>query len=351
MTSPVASHIATQARAVELRSAGFSARRSQSEVAGLSTDSRSSDGRQPRGGELWRRPECQAPDAQTETIAVTPAEVVERRVLEWQSMGVEVIQCVTHDRVEFRFHARRHLLVVYEEGVREEGETLVDDIPRSTLRTLAGKLTFVPAGHDYREWQRPRLRSRLICFYFDPAQMPLDSRGNGTAMPFAPRLFFENDGLRETAVKLAATIEDCPEAERYSEALATVVAHELLCIHGHFQRRGSCARGGLAFWQQRILVAYVQEHLAEPVSLAQLAALVDLSAYHFCRAFKQSFGVTPHRYHIDRRIERAKTLLATQTRSVTETALELGFSETSSFSAVFRRITGITPTNYRRSLR
>jgi AraC family transcriptional regulator len=103
-------------------------------------------------------------------------------------------------------------------------------------------------------------------------------------------------------------------------------------------------------WQQRIVTAYIEEHLDEPIPLTALAKLVHLSSYYFCRAFKQSFGIPPHRYHINRRIERAKTLLADRVSSVTEIALELGFSETSSFSAAFRHTTGITPTEYRRAL-
>ena len=79
-----------------------------------------------------------------------------------------------------------------------------------------------------------------------------------------------------------------------------------------------------------------------------LAGLVDLSPYHFARAFKRSFGVPPHRYHVGRRIERAKALL--RDRSVTEVALAVGFAETSSFSAAFRRTTRATPQDYRRTL-
>jgi AraC family transcriptional regulator len=77
---------------------------------------------------------------------------------------------------------------------------------------------------------------------------------------------------------------------------------------------------------------------------------VHLSPYYFCRAFKQSFGIPPHRYHIKRRIERAKTLLADPASSVTDVALELGFSETSSFSAAFRHTACTTPSEYRRTL-
>jgi len=77
---------------------------------------------------------------------------------------------------------------------------------------------------------------------------------------------------------------------------------------------------------------------------------VRLSPYHFSRAFKQSFGVPPHRYHTSRRIEHAKLLLEERTRSVTDIGLTLGFSETSAFSAAFRKATGLTPTSYHRSM-
>jgi AraC-like DNA-binding protein len=64
-------------------------------------------------------------------------------------------------------------------------------------------------------------------------------------------------------------------------------------------------RGIFAVWQQRVVAAYIEEHLAEAIPLHVLAKLVHLSAYYFCRAFKQSFGIPPDRYHINRRIDRA----------------------------------------------
>jgi AraC family transcriptional regulator len=103
-------------------------------------------------------------------------------------------------------------------------------------------------------------------------------------------------------------------------------------------------------WQQKKLAHYIDAHLADEIVLSSLAREVRLSPFHFSRAFKQSFGMPPHRYLTSRRIERAKALLAERTLSVTEIGLGVGFSETSSFTAAFRKLTGETPTEYRRSL-
>jgi AraC-like DNA-binding protein len=112
----------------------------------------------------------------------------------------------------------------------------------------------------------------------------------------------------------------------------------------------SPVRGGLANWQHRLIINYVEDNLSNDISVAQLAEVAQLSLYHFCRTFKQSFGEPPHCYHTRRRIERAKALLANSKRSITEIAMDVGFSETSSFSTAFRRVTKGTPTSYRRSL-
>jgi AraC family transcriptional regulator len=81
-----------------------------------------------------------------------------------------------------------------------------------------------------------------------------------------------------------------------------------------------------------------------------LAELARLSPFHFVRAFKQSFGLPPHRYLSKLRMEQAKSLLADPAMSVTQIGFNLGFNETSSFTTTFRKHIGLTPTAYRRGL-
>jgi AraC family transcriptional regulator len=228
---------------------------------------------------------------------------------------------------------------------------MVDGLPPSRLRDLGGKLTFVPAGTEFRERQAPERPARAICLYLAPDAPFLNPKaGFGEAM-LAPRLFFDNRVLWGTALKLKALIEAGDDASRaYAEALGAVLAHELLRMNGDASVTQHVVEGGLAPWQERTVARYIEEHLGAPIALATLAGLAHLSPFHFARAFKHSFEMPPHRYHNHRRIERAKVLLADPTRSVTTIALELGFSDTSSFTALFRKTAGRTPSAYRRTL-
>lgn len=281
-------------------------------------------------------------------VQAFPASVVKRRTASWHGMKAEIVQVTQRERVEFRYRAASHLLVVYEQGARSTGETAVDGLPPSAMREVRHKLTFVPAGHAYRESHDSRVMARVIYLHIDPARMPVPQ--SAAPQPLTPRMFFENTALRETAGKLAAAIEAGLDDDLgYLDALGAVLVHELVRLDQAVPAK-PVARGGLAGWQQRVVAAYIEDHVDQTIPLAKLAELARLSPYYFCRAFKESFGLPPHRYHTSRRIERAKALLASASQSVTEIGMSLGFSETSSFTSAFRKTTGVTPTGYRRSL-
>jgi AraC family transcriptional regulator len=251
--------------------------------------------------------------------------------------------------MDARFRGPRHLLVVHEQDARLNGESFVEGLPSSRLRDVRGKLIFVPAGCEYREWQEPRGPARIAYFYLEPSQMSAQPRIAGTIS--RPRLFFEDAALSDTTSKLIRLVEDANGDHcLYLQALGAVLMHELMRPNATGQCSETPARGGLAGWQQRIVRAYIEEHLAERISLAALARLVRLSPYYFCRAFKQSFGMPPHRYHNSRRMVQAKALLALPAPSVTDIGMRIGFSDTSSFTTAFRKATGLTPTAYHRSL-
>jgi AraC family transcriptional regulator len=111
------------------------------------------------------------------------------------------------------------------------------------------------------------------------------------------------------------------------------------------------ARGGLPPRALRRVREYVMAHLEESISVQALAAIVGLSRFHFARAFKQSEGVTPHRFLLQCRVRRAQELLAGTELPLAQIALAAGFSDQSHCSRRFRELVGVTPTKYRWSTR
>jgi AraC family transcriptional regulator len=277
-----------------------------------------------------------------------PAGIFRRQIAAWRGLGGEFTSTLRREPFEVGYNGAWHLLIAYESAQRFDGETIIDGLPRSTLRDISRKFVFVPAGLGFREWQEPRSLMSAIYLHLDPDTALIRDEERSRSPACAPRLFFESTALWQTALKLKGLIETGPTASPlYAEALAVVLLHELLDSGRVSAPR---ARGGLAHSQRRAVLEHIEEHLVQEISLSTLASLAQLSPYHFLRAFKESFGVTPHRYHVQKRIERAKELLADRNLSLLQIAIDLGFAEASSFSLAFRKMACMTPSAYRRSL-
>jgi AraC family transcriptional regulator len=287
----------------------------------------------------------------TDRIRFNPSDFVERRVVEWPGLQTEIVTAKEQTPFDYRYRAGKHLLIAAECSERDDGETSLEGLPKSTQRNLSRRLTLVPAGHELYGWQDPRVLARVNYFYIDPHGPLLDEETGLAENALRPRLLFFDEELWRISMAIKNEIvKGGGRFTRYGEALGVMLGHELLRLDSEAGRSVLPARGGLSGWQQKKVADFIEAHLADEVRLSTLAGLVNLSTYHFARAFKQSFGVPPHRYHNTRRIERAKALLSQPARSVTEIALALGFAETSSFSAAFRRVTGASPSAYRRGL-
>lgn len=282
-------------------------------------------------------------------VAFSPADAVKRTTLVVRGIVAQLAHVAAHQRVESFVQGEMHTLIVYQRGEGVDGQAGMDAGPQRFARDLMRKMTFVPAGHAYRDWHSSRSGVSALYFFFDPAVLSHEAEpGSDNEAPPA-RLLFEDTLLWETASKIEAVIgERASDDWLYVEALGRVLAHEVLRSLQRTSAVQSPARGGLAPWQRRATTLYIEEHLGERVSLTTLSEIARLSPSHFCRAFKQSFGVPPHKYHTRRRIERAKELLAESGRSITDIGMEIGFGDTSSFSATFRKVTGLTASGYRR---
>jgi AraC-like DNA-binding protein len=111
------------------------------------------------------------------------------------------------------------------------------------------------------------------------------------------------------------------------------------------------ARGGLAPGALRRVREHIDANLESGIAVRTLATIAGLSACHFARAFKQSLGVPPHRYVLQRRIARAVQMIRDTDLSLSEIALSVGCADQSHFTTLFTRLVGETPRAYRRAFR
>ncbi|MFS2057447.1 helix-turn-helix domain-containing protein [Kosakonia cowanii] len=128
---------------------------------------------------------------------------------------------------------------------------------------------------------------------------------------------------------------------------STLLLTHLVQHYSNVQWQLPTITGGLAPVALRNVLEYIEAHLGEPLLLCDLAAQVSLSEYHFARMFRQSMGVAPHQFVMQRRMARAKALLLSSNRSLTDISLACGFNSASHFSNRFKAAKGITPSQLR----
>jgi len=107
--------------------------------------------------------------------------------------------------------------------------------------------------------------------------------------------------------------------------------------------------GGLARWQARRTLTYIESNLDSKFGVGQLANLASLSKAHFSRAFRHALGLPPMKYVVMRRVERAKLMMSSTTQPLSDIALACGFSDQAHFSKLFRHCVGIPPGHWRRA--
>lgn len=136
----------------------------------------------------------------------------------------------------------------------------------------------------------------------------------------------------------------------YADSLSTALAVHLLRTRCAFAPLEREYKGGLSKFQLRQIVDYINDNLSNNFKLFELAAVVQMSEYHFAKQFKRTTGLAPHQYVIRCRVERAKSLLRQTDLPISETALQLGFHDQSHFTNLFRRWVGVTPKAFRAKL-
>jgi len=135
----------------------------------------------------------------------------------------------------------------------------------------------------------------------------------------------------------------------YADGISTAIVARLLARSSSAASREPSKVAELVRWRLKRAIDYVEAHLAEAVSLADVASAAGLTRMHFAAQFKAATGLRPHEYLLRRRIERAQALLVGTGMSVVDVALSVGFQTQSHFTSVFNRFVGQPPRAWRRS--
>ena len=167
------------------------------------------------------------------------------------------------------------------------------------------------------------------------------------------RVLFGDPTILHLAQLLKAEVVKSSVAEEiYIESIRNLLAVHLIRNYSNIRRSQTkqlAKTASLSILQVKQLQDFIEDNLDQKLSIVQLASLVHLSQFHFARAFKEAVGTTPHRYLVQRRLERSKILLTVTRLSVQEIAIKVGYINLSHFTVQFRRYMGVTPAAYRQS--
>ena len=160
--------------------------------------------------------------------------------------------------------------------------------------------------------------------------------------------------LTASLVQLLDSAQRNLEGDREAAKASIARAGSLLRIEIDRTAAGAAQRpvpGALAGWQVHRVKAYVEEHLEDTIHICDLAAVARRSNAYFCRAFKRTFGETPHAFIIGRRLGRAVEFMLTSDAALSEIAVTCGFTDQAHFCKVFRHHHGQSPAVWRRERR
>jgi AraC family transcriptional regulator len=150
--------------------------------------------------------------------------------------------------------------------------------------------------------------------------------------------------IREMQADLA---DGCPAGRLYGESLANALAVYLQHRYAVWRCAPVVYKGGMSRYRLKWVLDYIVDNLEADLSLSQLSAIAGMSPHYFSELFKQSTGLSPHRYVLRQKIERAKEHLCNPRLTLIEAGFEVGFENPSHFARVFRKVVGVSPSHFR----
>src|SRR5690348_3111881 len=240
-----------------------------------------------------------------------------------------------------------HVVMTYPTGVQRLERRSGKSVAIGTART--GVVTIIPAGSSAR-WDIPG-PVNVVQLYLPHKTLERIALEANTS---APGQLLERTGHPDPVTSrllLSASdaVEGCAALDAlFRHQLTDLLATRLLAAHAGVPAVVQPAIGGLAPTVLRRAIERLRSDSDADVSLAALASDAGLSRFHFCRAFKESTGLSPHAWLRQHQLDQAMAMLRDTDESVVSIAVALGYSSQTAFAAAFRKLTGETPSDWQR---
>jgi AraC family transcriptional regulator len=252
----------------------------------------------------------------------------------------------------YHFQSRCHSVSV-QYSCSMQGAVRIADGPHSHGTYERNNITIVPAGAEYTlDSATSSSRIGVLRVWLEPQMLHgLCGDDQDLGLTLVPRL-----KLRDRAIERIASVlrDECKHPNLagpvYIESLVVELGVHLLRNYAAEVPAGAplhLPKSGLSQSRLRQVIEYINAGLDRPLSLFDLAHVAGQSPYYFCKSFRASTGQSPHRFLLSRRIDKARQLLADRNRTISDIALECGFSSQSHMTSAFRRMRAGTPASYR----
>lgn len=217
-------------------------------------------------------------------------------------------------------------------------------------RTVAGtrSIHLLPPGPDRSLANRDQTEGIVLSIAPAFLQKVLADSLPGGRLELVEKFAFEDGQIERLVAALHIETEaGAPTGRLFGQTLASALVVYLAQRYSTSPPKVSAHRGGMPSARLKRVLDYIGAKLDEDLSLLVLANVVGMNLYYFARLFKQSTGLSPHRYVLEQRVARAKQLLHTPEMTVLEAGVRTGFGDQGHFTKVFRRFVGVTPTKFR----
>jgi AraC family transcriptional regulator len=222
---------------------------------------------------------------------------------------------------------------------------------RVDSREMDGNMVWViPPGIPHSvHWNR---RANLVHIYLDNGffSSVMQDAIRDAASALTPSMLVRDPFLVELAKDLRCELETGAANELFTKSIATLTANHLVRRYSSKPGAEPVYRGGLGPARKKRVLQFIRENLGSHLSLEQMAEVAGVSPNYFIALFRQSTGMTPHRYVLRQRVKYAQELMANSSLPLIEVARQSGFQDQSQFTTTFRRACGVTPGKYKRQI-